>query len=430
MLRFHLQAKILPLLEESGGRAQPSPTGRADFPARRGLQVRVYDEQGHVGLGFAAPLPERAAPRAAEDLEASLAWFQQLESPAKASQGAASAPADLLEQDPFELAQRLYRLEHPTLLALGAEGPTPSNGLFYEVAPSACFAFESALFALGAAQAGQSRAALLYQALLQLERASALSGASTSEPKPSDESDEGEEVHKAHPAQPGQPAINALLDPALTGGALLRQAKSLIKAGYPALKMKLGRRPFDQELADLFALRAAFGPKLSLRVDPNGAWSLAEAPAKLRALRPLGLEFVEQPVGAEDFPRLAEGLATSPSEGRAKGQGATGPDAEASPKHPHSPPLAADESLAHPAALSRLLAHPSLVGVFVLKPGALGGLMRSLELAQLARSQGIELVVTHSADGPIALESAHDLARALHSRAPLRLACGLAPPRH
>ncbi len=46
-------------------------------------------------------------------------------------------------------------------------------------------------------------------------------------------------------------------------------------------------------------VRATLGPRVGLRVDPNGSWSLSTALRALRRLEPLDLEYVEEPVRAQ-----------------------------------------------------------------------------------------------------------------------------------
>jgi len=67
-------------------------------------------------------------------------------------------------------------------------------------------------------------------------------------------------------------------------------------AGYPILKIKLGTDR-DRELID--AVREA-APDARLRVDANEAWTPREAVRKCEWLADRDVEFVEQPVPAED----------------------------------------------------------------------------------------------------------------------------------
>ena len=74
--------------------------------------------------------------------------------------------------------------------------------------------------------------------------------------------------------------------------------------GFGTIYLKSG---FDREkdVADVAAVREAIGPEPKLRIDPNEAWSPAEAIAIMRELEPYDLEFVEQPVSMYDIAGLA-----------------------------------------------------------------------------------------------------------------------------
>jgi L-alanine-DL-glutamate epimerase-like enolase superfamily enzyme len=74
------------------------------------------------------------------------------------------------------------------------------------------------------------------------------------------------------------------------------KAAAAVEAGYPVLKIKLGTDR-DRELID--AVRDA-APDARLRVDANEAWTPREAVAKTEWLADRDVEFVEQPVPAED----------------------------------------------------------------------------------------------------------------------------------
>ena len=74
------------------------------------------------------------------------------------------------------------------------------------------------------------------------------------------------------------------------------KAGDAVAAGYPVLKIKLGTDR-DRELID--AVRDA-APDARLRVDANEAWTPKEAVRKCGWLADRGVEFVEQPVPADD----------------------------------------------------------------------------------------------------------------------------------
>lgn len=196
-------------------------------------------------------------------------------------------------------------------------------------------------------------------------------------------------------ASEGAIPVNALLD-ASTGDLAARARQIGADRSIRAVKVKLRARDeaaFERELCELSALRKVLPPPFELRLDPNGAWTLAEAREKLARLAPLAPRYVEQPVPAELLPELG----------------------------PTAVPWAADESLCLPGLAERL-AHVDGCAAFILKPAALGGLTRALTLAELGAAAGLDLVVTHYLDGPVGLAAACELARALPKRP---LACGL-----
>jgi o-succinylbenzoate synthase len=157
---------------------------------------------------------------------------------------------------------------------------------------------------------------------------------------------------------------------------LTREAACARTAGHRAAKIKLGGRPLADDVARVRAARAGLGADVRLRGDANGAWHLREAIAALKAFAPFGLEYVEQPVAADDVTGLAE-------------------------LRRHAiVPIAADESVASEQGLLRLLA-AAAVNVVVLKPGMLGGPARALELAARARQAGVAVVFTHTFESAI-----------------------------
>jgi o-succinylbenzoate synthase len=176
------------------------------------------------------------------------------------------------------------------------------------------------------------------------------------------------------------------------------EARRAVARGIGCLKVKLGAAPIADDVARLAAIRAAVGPAVALRGDANRAWSSGDLAACLTALEPIGLEYLEEPL-------------------------AGGGAALAAWPQPSPVPLALDESLAEPDAerwLGAALARADLAAL-LLKPMLLGGPSRCLALAARARARGVEPIVSHLVDGPVALAAAAALALALAPRRP----CGL-----
>ena len=114
----------------------------------------------------------------------------------------------------------------------------------------------------------------------------------------------------------------------------------------------------------LRAIRRGLGRGIDLRVDANEAWSAAEAAERIRALEPVGLTSVEQPVAHADVASLAE----------VRRQVRT--------------PIMLDESLC-----SRIDAGRAIDGrtcdLFNLRLSKCGGFIAALRLAQLAARHGL-----------------------------------------
>lgn len=302
-------------------------------PARPSLWIEIKDAEGAAGWGEASPLPPFSRDDVPSCARALEGWFPRL--------------GEIDEALPID----------PAIAA--AFAPVLPD---LKSTPSARFALETALLDLLARRRGISVAALL-------------AGGSPSAEVPT----------------------NALLI-AEPSADLADRAVALADLGYRAIKIKLRARDeagFDRELAALHAVRARLPLPFEIRLDPNGAWSLAVARRRLAALAPIAPRYVEQPVLPADLVDL----------GRC------------------AVPWAADESLADPAARRRLLRDPGCAAL-VLKPAILGSLLLARDLALQARARGKDAVVTHLFDGPVALAAAAELSLSLPAPA---LAAGLDP---
>ena len=80
---------------------------------------------------------------------------------------------------------------------------------------------------------------------------------------------------------------------------LAERAAAAAAKGFEVLKVKLGHG--DDE-AVLTAIRERFSR--TIRVDPNAAWTAEETPARIERILRFGIEFVEQPIAADDIEGL------------------------------------------------------------------------------------------------------------------------------
>ncbi|MFB6090330.1 MAG: mandelate racemase/muconate lactonizing enzyme family protein [Halobellus sp.] len=173
-------------------------------------------------------------------------------------------------------------------------------------------------------------------------------------------------------------------------------AREAVADGYPALKVKVGARPVEEDIARLSAIRDVVGDDVELRADANGAWALPEAREFFAAAADSGLDlaYVEQPLPAD-----------SVAEHEALGA--------------YEVDVALDESLA--AVGPDAVLESGVADVVVCKPMALGGPVRTLDFAERAAARGVDVVVTTTIDAVVARTAALHVAAA----APTERACGL-----
>ena len=166
------------------------------------------------------------------------------------------------------------------------------------------------------------------------------------------------------------------------------QIEQKLAAGYSCLKLKIGGLDFATELTLLTEIRAVAGPdQLMLRVDANGAFAPADAPAKLEQLAGFHIHSIEQPIAAGQRPALAALVRTSPL------------------------PIALDEELigvVDPAEQAALLdeIQPAYI---VLKPTLLGGHAATRRWIALAQARNIGWWITSALESNVGLNAVAQL---------------------
>ncbi|KJF45534.1 o-succinylbenzoate synthase [Draconibacterium sediminis] len=91
------------------------------------------------------------------------------------------------------------------------------------------------------------------------------------------------------------------------------QIEDKLAAGFRCIKLKIGAKDFEQELALLQAVRERFSSdQIILRVDANGAFDGDYASEKLRRLVEVQLHSIEQPIRAGQWNKMAELCKTTP----------------------------------------------------------------------------------------------------------------------
>lgn len=99
-----------------------------------------------------------------------------------------------------------------------------------------------------------------------------------------------------------------LVDPVLDAAAL----EHSVQQGFRGIKIKLGGGDLAHDLATVREVRRIVGDAVALMVDYNQSLDPGEAIRRIRALEPFALEWVEEPVAAEDLQGHAQVRARSP----------------------------------------------------------------------------------------------------------------------
>jgi L-alanine-DL-glutamate epimerase-like enolase superfamily enzyme len=146
---------------------------------------------------------------------------------------------------------------------------------------------------------------------------------------------------------------------------MVDQARDYVARGFRGVKVKVGLDP-DHDVAAVRAIRAAVGPRVTVRVDANMGWSSArQALDVIRALESSRVHSVEQPLPADRLEDLAWLRDRSPV------------------------PIMLDESVWGPDDALRVIraGAADILNVYVSEAGGLRNAMRIFELAQSAGLQ-------------------------------------------
>jgi L-alanine-DL-glutamate epimerase-like enolase superfamily enzyme len=166
-------------------------------------------------------------------------------------------------------------------------------------------------------------------------------------------------------------------------------ALQAIEAGFTTLKLKAGaERETEDLVARVRAIRAAVGPDVRLRLDVNGAWDLPTARDRLDAVARYEIEYVEQPLPADDLAGAAD------------------------LRRLVDVPVAADEAADSPSAVRRILAEGA-ADILVVKPVRVGGPVAVAEISASAAGHGVPVVLSTLFETGIGIAAARACAAGL-----------------
>ena len=167
---------------------------------------------------------------------------------------------------------------------------------------------------------------------------------------------------------------------------MARDAQIAVDRGFDCLKVKVGVNP-ALDVERLAAVRAAVPSGITLRIDANQAWKPKEAVRILNGMqeRGLNIEFVEQPVAADDL----EGMKYVTERSYV--------------------PVLADESVFSPMDAMKILqtGAADLINIKLMK---CGGIYNGLKIATLAEMYGVECMIGCMLEGRVAVNAAAHLA--------------------
>jgi L-Ala-D/L-Glu epimerase len=145
--------------------------------------------------------------------------------------------------------------------------------------------------------------------------------------------------------------------------------------GVTTFKVKVGRRPYRQDVAACRSLREALGPDVELYVDGNRGWTASESARALQEMADLDLSFAEELCPADDVlgRRWLVERATIP--------------------------MFADESVTRPGEVTRELLGGAATGISIKTSRT--GFTTSQSILGLCEGLGVEVVIGNQIDSQI-----------------------------
>jgi O-succinylbenzoate synthase len=178
--------------------------------------------------------------------------------------------------------------------------------------------------------------------------------------------------------------VNGLLAGSPTD--VLAEARRMKDAGYRSIKLKVGTRTVAQDVALVRALGKELGESISLRLDANRTWGYEEAADFAGGTVGVRFEYVEEPLA--DPARLPDFV------------------------REFGVPVALDESLVG----MKLEELEGFAVAFVLKPTLLGGISRTVRMADQALRLGVTPVVSSAYESGVGTAALVALAAGIGDR--------------
>jgi len=168
---------------------------------------------------------------------------------------------------------------------------------------------------------------------------------------------------------------------------MAEDAERAVKRGFKALKVKVGTNPAE-DVERIKEIHNAIGDKIQLRIDANQGWTPKQAIKVLSKIEQFNIQFVEQPIHAEDLKGLAEVRRNS------------------------AIPIMVDESVHSPEdALQVVKAEAAdMINIKLMKTG---GILKARKIAAIAEAAGMPCMIGCMGETEIGIAAGAHLAAAL-----------------
>lgn len=178
------------------------------------------------------------------------------------------------------------------------------------------------------------------------------------------------------------------------------QALAAVEKGYECVKASLGAHDPEVDVEIIRSIRNAVGDDIAIRADADEGWTAERAIYIIERLRPYNLDFVEQPVIAEDLSGLARIRRST------------------------HVPIAADEVVSTLADAQKVV-DASAADVIVVKAAKAGGIRHAQAIMAYAASKGLRSTVASSLETGIGIAASLHLSTALGKATPASLGTGM-----
>jgi len=171
-----------------------------------------------------------------------------------------------------------------------------------------------------------------------------------------------------------------------TPAEVMAEGRSLVKAGFKFLKLKVGAKTLEEDLEMVAALRREVGSSIKIMIDANGGWHYLQALNFLTMAAQYDIAIAEQPVPWWDI----DGLARL--------------------RRKVEIPIFADESAAELNDIIQIIEKDAADGLFLKIPKA-GGILKAQKWVAIAQAAGLAVMCGCMIDSGIgAAAEAHFLA--------------------